>query len=178
MHRTPLRWHHTRSVNSVDPRFRAGREGAASVSTEQNRALVNRFIDEVLNKKNLAVTDEIAVEDFVELDPLPGQGPGREGLKQILSVLFTAFPDQQWTVEEQAAEGEKVWSRFTWRGTHQGEFLGIPPTSRAVTVKGMVIDRFVDGKWTESRILMDNLGMMQQLGVIPEPGQPEEPEPT
>jgi hypothetical protein len=80
--------------------------------------------------------------------------------------------------EEQAAEGEKVWSRFTWRGTHQGEFLGIPPTSRAVTVKGMVIDRFVDGKWTESRILMDNLGMMQQLGVIPEPGQPGEPEPT
>jgi predicted SnoaL-like aldol condensation-catalyzing enzyme len=77
------------------------------VSTEQNKALVNRFIDEVLNKKNLAVTDEIAVEDFVELDPLPGQGPGREGLKQILSVLFSAFPDQQWTVEEQAAEGER-----------------------------------------------------------------------
>ena len=56
--------------------------------------------------------------------------------------------------------------------------MGIPPTSRAVTVKGMVTDRFVDGKWTESRILMDNLGMMQQLGVIPEPGQPGEPEPT
>ena len=93
-------------------------------------------------------------------------------------MLFAAFPDQLWTLEEQAAEGEKVWSRFTWRGTHQGEFLGIPPTNRAVTVKGMVIDRFVDGKWTESRILMDNLGMMQQLGVIPEPGQPGEPEPT
>src|SRR5919112_224065 len=74
MRRTPLRWHHTCSVNSVDPPFRAGREGAASVSTEENKALVNRFMDEVLNKKNLAVTDEIAVEDFVELDPLPGQG--------------------------------------------------------------------------------------------------------
>jgi steroid delta-isomerase-like uncharacterized protein len=147
------------------------------VSTEENKALVNRFMDEVLNKKNLAVTDEIAVEDFVELDPLPGQGPGREGLKQILAVLFAAFPDQQWTLEEQAAEGEKVWSRFTWRGTHRGEFMGIPPTGRAVAVKGMVIDRFVDGKWTESRILMDNLGMMQQLGVIPAPGQPGEPEP-
>jgi hypothetical protein len=78
----------------------------------------------------------------------------------------------------QAAEGEKVWSRFTWRGTHQEEFTGIPPTSRAVTLNGMVIDGFVDGKWTESRILMDNLGMMQQLGVIPEPGQPGESEPT
>ena len=148
------------------------------MSTEENKALVNRFMDEVLNKKNLAVTDEITVEDFVELDPLPGQGPGREGLKQILAVLFTAFPDQLWTLEEQAAEGEKVWSRFTWRGTHRGEFMGIPPTGRAVTVKGMVIDRFVDGKWTESRILMDNLGMMQQLGVIPEPGQSEEPDPS
>jgi predicted ester cyclase len=93
-------------------------------------------------------------------------------------VLFAAFPDQLWTLEEQAAEGEKVWSGFTWRVTHRGEFMGIPPTGRAVAVKGMVIDRFVDGKWTESRILMDNLGMMQQLGVIPEPGQSGEPEPT
>ena len=102
------------------------------MSTEENKALVNRFMDEVLNKKNLAVTDEIAVEDFVELDPLPGQGPGREGLKQILAVIFAAFPDQLWTLEEQAAEGEKVWSRFTWRAPTEGSsWASLPLAERS-----------------------------------------------
>ena len=130
---------------------------------------MNRLMEEVLNKKNLAAADEIVAEDFVELDPLPGQEQGREGLKQILSMFFAAFPDLRWTVEEQIAEGDKVVSRFTWRGTHKGEFLGISPTGGQVTVKGVVIDRVVEGQFVESRILMDNLGMMQQLGVIPAP---------
>ncbi len=137
--------------------------------SEENKAIMNRFMDEVLNKKNLAAADEIVAEDFVELDPLPGQEQGREGLKQIIATLFAAFPDLRWTVEEQIAEGDKVVSRFTWRGTHKGEFMGIPPTNSQMMVKGVVIDRVVEGKFVESRILMDNLGMMQQLGVIPAP---------
>lgn len=137
--------------------------------SEENNAIMNRLMEEVLNKKNLAAADEIVAEDFVELDPLPGQEQGREGLKQILSMFFAAFPDLRWTVEEQIAEGDKVVSRFTWRGTHKGEFLGISPTGGQVTVKGVVIDRVVEGQFVESRILMDNLGMMQQLGVIPAP---------
>jgi steroid delta-isomerase-like uncharacterized protein len=137
--------------------------------SEENKAIMNRLMEEVLNKKNLAAADEIVAEDFVELDPLPGQEQGREGLKQILSMFFAAFPDLRWTVEEQIAEGDKVVSRFTWRGTHRGEFLGISPTGGQVTVKGVVIDRVVEGQFVESRILMDNLGMMQQLGVIPAP---------
>jgi steroid delta-isomerase-like uncharacterized protein len=137
--------------------------------SEENKAIMNRLMEEVLNKKNLAAADEIVAEDFVELDPLPGQEQGREGLKQILSMFFAAFPDLRWTVEEQIAEGDKVVSRFTWRGTHKGEFLGISPTGGQVTVKGVVIDRVVEGQFVESRILMDNLGMMQQLGVIPAP---------
>ena len=135
--------------------------------SEENKALINRFVEEVLNGKNLAVVDEIAAEDFAELDPLPGQQQGREGLKQVLAMFFAAFPDFRWTTEEQIAEGDKVVSRFIWSGTHQGDFMGIPSTGRQVTVKGMMIDRIVDGIWTESRILMDNLSMMQQLGVIP-----------
>lgn len=137
--------------------------------SEENNAIMNRLMEEVLNKKNLAAADEIVAEDFVELDPLPGQEQGREGLKQILSMFFAAFPDLRWTVEEQIDEGDKVVSRFTWRGTHKGEFLGISPTGGQVTVKGVVIDRVVEGQFVESRILMDNLGMMQQLGVIPAP---------
>jgi steroid delta-isomerase-like uncharacterized protein len=137
--------------------------------SEENKALINRFIEEVLNNKNLAAADEIVPDAFVELDPLPGQEPGREGLKRILAVIFAAFPDYRWTTEEQIAEGDKVVTRFTWRGTHRGEFMGVPPTGRQVAVKGVVIDRVVGGEWKDSRILMDDLGLMRQLGVAPAP---------
>jgi predicted ester cyclase len=80
--------------------------------------------------------------------------------------LFPAFPDQQWVTEEQVAEGAKVVSRFTFYGTHQGTFMG-SPTGRRVAVKGVVIDRVVGGKWKDSRLLMDNLALLQQLGVLP-----------
>ena len=119
------------------------------------------------NKQNLAAADEIVAEDFVELDPLPGQAQGREGLKQTLAMLFAAFPDLHWTTEEEAAEGDKHWSRFTWRGTHRGDFMAIPATGNQVVVNGVVIDRIVEGKMVDSRILMNDLSLMQQLGVIP-----------
>jgi steroid delta-isomerase-like uncharacterized protein len=139
------------------------------MSEEENRAVGRRFVDEVLNKQNLAALEELVVDDFVELDPLPGQEQGREGLKQILAMLFAAFPDLHWTTEEEAVEGDKLWSRFTWRGTHRGDFLGIPPTGNQVMVNGVVIDRFEEGKMVDSRILMNELSLMQQLGVIPPP---------
>jgi predicted ester cyclase len=127
-----------------------------------------RFGKEVLYEKNLSVVDEIAAEDFVELDPIPGQPPGRDGLKTFLAtVLFPAFPDQQWVTEEQVNDGDKVVSRFTLYGTHQGTFMGIPATGRRIAVKGVVIDRVVGGKWKDSRILLDNLGLLQQLGALP-----------
>jgi steroid delta-isomerase-like uncharacterized protein len=135
----------------------------------ENKAVVQRFIDEVLNQGKLETADEIVAEDFVELDPLPGQRQGRGGLKEIVALLRTAFPDMHWSVDETIAAGEKVVTRFTWTGTHKGDFLGIPATGRPVSVKGVVIDRIVGGKMTDSRILMDNFGMMQQLGVIPPP---------
>jgi steroid delta-isomerase-like uncharacterized protein len=136
---------------------------------EENKEIARRFVDEVLNQKNLAAADELVAEDFVELDPLPGQEQGREGLKQVLAMLFAAFPDLHWTTEEEAAEGDKHWSRFTWRGTHRGDFLGIPPTGNQVVVNGVVIDRIIEGKMVDSRILMNELSLMQQLGVIPPP---------
>jgi steroid delta-isomerase-like uncharacterized protein len=123
-----------------------------------------RFGVEVLNNKNLSAIDEIAAEDYVELDLPPGQAPGREGLKEFLAnVLFPAFPDHRWVTEEQITEGDKVVSRFTMYGTHRAAFLGIPATGRAIAVKGVVIDRVVNGKWKDSRLLMDNLSLLQQL---------------
>jgi hypothetical protein len=91
-------------------------------------------------QQNLAAIDEIAAEDYVELDLPPGQAPGREGLKPFLAtVLFPAFPDQRWVTEEQIAEGDKVVSRFTMYGTHRGDFMGIRATGRSIAVKGVVI---------------------------------------
>ena len=138
------------------------------------KEVIARFGEEVLHGRNLDAVDEIASEDFVEHDPAFGQQPGREGLKQTLAELFAAFPDQRWEDEEVIAEGEKVVTRFTFYGTHEGEFVGIPPTGNRVSVKGVVIDRVVNGRWTESRILMDDLSMMQQLGAVPPQEPPED----
>jgi steroid delta-isomerase-like uncharacterized protein len=139
------------------------------MSTVENKDVIRMFIQDVLNQGRLERADDLVIEDFVELDPLPGQSQGREGLKQVVGELRTAFPDMHWNVEEMIAEGEKVSTRFTWTGTQQAPFLGIPATGRQVVVKGVVIDRLVAGKMADSRILMDTLGMMQQLGAIPAP---------
>jgi steroid delta-isomerase-like uncharacterized protein len=137
---------------------------------EDNKQFMQRFVEEVINKKKLDAVNELVAEDFVEHIPFPGQGPGREGLKHALSIFLSAFPDLQWILEEQIAEGEKVVSRFTMTGTHRGEFLGIAPTGNPVNVWGVVIDVVRDDKFAESRIIMDTLGLMQQIGVIPSEG--------
>lgn len=137
---------------------------------QENIAVLDRFIEEVINQGNLDAADEIVEENFVELDPLPGQRQGREGLKEVIGMMRAAFPDIHWVADETIASGDKVVTRFTWTGTHHGPFLGIPATRNHVTVKGVVIDRLSSGKMADSRILMDSLGMMQQLGVIPTPG--------
>jgi steroid delta-isomerase-like uncharacterized protein len=132
-----------------------------------NIAVVTRFLEEVINQGRLEQADELVAVDFVELDPLPGQRQGRDGLKEVIGMMRAAFPDIHWVADETVAGGDKVVTRFTWTGTHRGTFLGVPATGRSVSVKGVVIDRLVGGKMTDSRILMDNLTMMQQLGVIP-----------
>jgi steroid delta-isomerase-like uncharacterized protein len=135
----------------------------------ENKNVIAAFVEEVINQGRLNRADHLVALDFVELDPLPGQQQGREGLKDVIRGMRAAFPDLHWVLDEVVAEGDKVVSRFTWTGTHRATFLGIPSTDRKVTVKGVVIDRLVDGKMADSRILMDSLGLMQQLGVLPTP---------
>jgi steroid delta-isomerase-like uncharacterized protein len=139
--------------------------------SDSNKAVIRAFLEDVINQGRLDRANDLVKEDFVELDPLPGQEQGREGLKAILQVLRSAFPDMHWVVKEMVAEGDKVVTRFVWTGTHHGSFLGIPATGRSVEVKGVVIDRLEDGKMADSRILMDTMSLMQQLGVIPAPPQ-------
>src|ERR1700731_1851211 len=134
----------------------------------ENKTVITSFVDEVINQGQLQRAGDLVAVDFLELDPLPGQQQGCEGLKQMIGAFRTAFPDIRWVIEEMIGEGEKVFSRFTWHGTHRGEFFGVPATGKQIRVKGMVVDRVVVGKMVESRILMDGLSMMRQLGVIPE----------
>ena len=129
--------------------------------------LVSQFIEEVLNEGNIEATGKYFHEDVVELVPLPGQGPGLSGLKEVLSGLRAAFNGMRWSIEEQIEEDDKVVTRFVWTGEHCAEFFGVPATGREVTVWGVVIDRFVDEKIKYTRIIMDGLGLMAQLGVFP-----------
>jgi steroid delta-isomerase-like uncharacterized protein len=137
--------------------------------SEDNKARIKEFIDRVLTAGEIDATGDYFHGDVVEEVPFPGQGPGLQGLKETLTRIPRAFPDSKWSVEEQTTEGNKVLTRFVRSGTHQGEFLGIPATNRAIRVWGMVIDRFENGKVKSTRILLDTLSMMQQLGVVPAP---------
>jgi steroid delta-isomerase-like uncharacterized protein len=140
------------------------------VSAEENKATQRRVYEEAFNQKNLDVLDELIASEFTEHNPNPGQPPGLEGLKQFLSSIHTAFPDLHVNVEDMVAEGDKVAARLRVRGTHQGEFTGIAPTGNQVTLTGIDIVRIAEGKVVEHWGNFDNLGMMRQLGAIPESG--------
>src|ERR1700759_4384769 len=113
-------------------------------TSENNKAVIRKFLEEVINQNRMDRADDLVVEDFVELDPLPGQTQGREGLKEVIRQIRTAFPDIRWTVDEMVGEADKVFSRFAWSGTHQGSFFGVPATGRRIAVKGMVVDRLAN----------------------------------
>jgi steroid delta-isomerase-like uncharacterized protein len=137
---------------------------------EDHAAVVRRFATEVITQGQMDLAAQFVWEDVVEQVPFPGQGPGLEGLKDTLRGMRAAFPDLNFSIEEQVSEGDKVASRFEWTGTHHGEFLGVPATGRQVRVWGIVIDRFEEGRIKETRIIMDIVGLMAQLGVFPPPG--------
>jgi steroid delta-isomerase-like uncharacterized protein len=136
------------------------------MTTISNCAVVKNFIEEGINLGGIDSIAQFVWEDVVEQVPFPGQGPGLEGLKDVLRGMRSAFPDLHFSVEEQIAEGDKVLTRFEWTGTHQSDFLGVPATGRPVKVWGMVVDRLQDGRIKDTRIIMDIFGLMMQLGAF------------
>ena len=141
------------------------------MATEQSKALISRFNEEVWNKGNLAVIDEVFAGDCVWHSAPPGMPANRDGLRQMIAGFRGAFSEARSTVDEQIAEGDKVAWRWTFEGKHTGELMGIPPTGRRVTFTGVSIDRIVGGRSVERRDSADMLGLMQQLGAIPAPAQ-------
>ena len=137
---------------------------------EDLKAVVRRQVEEIFVRGDLDVADEIIATDYVGHDPaLPEPTRGPEGVKQAATGYRTAFPDLTMTIEQQVAEGDTVVTRWTGRGTHEGELFGIAPTGKQVTVTGISVTRVVAGKMVEDHTNWDTFGMMQQLGVIPAP---------
>jgi steroid delta-isomerase-like uncharacterized protein len=142
------------------------------MSIEQNKASFRRMMEEALNQGNISLIDELVAPDVVEHEELPpGISADREGVKQMFTMLRSGFPDINATIGDIIAEGDKVVARSTWSGTHQGEFMGIPATGKRVSFGVIDIVRYADGKVVEHWGQMDNLGMLQQLGVVPAPGE-------
>ena len=144
------------------------------MSAEQNQAVARREIQELFNHTgNLDAADEIYAPDYVGHDPTSGDIRGVEGAKQYAAALRQAFPDLESTIEDQIAVGDKVVSRFSARGTHQGETEAFgPPTGKRVEITGITIERFEGGKIAEDWSEYNALGMLQQLGLIPEDAHP------
>ena len=138
----------------------------------ENKAAVRRLIKEVWNKGKLDAADELVAANYTAHDPTtPMPAPGREGMKMLATMYRTAFPDLQLTIDDIAAEGNKVTIRWTARGTHKAELMGIAATGKKVSVTGISIIRIANGKIAEEWLNWDALGMMQQLGAVAQVGQ-------
>jgi steroid delta-isomerase-like uncharacterized protein len=142
------------------------------MTSEEQKALVRRFWEEVFNHKRLERADAYVAQDYLDHGALPGQGPGLEGAKrQRWALYFVAIPDLHATIDDMVAEDDKVSVRFTVTGTQVGELMGVPPTGRRFDVGAMCIYRIVEGKVAEQWEQIDMLGLMRQLGAIPTPAQ-------
>ncbi len=139
-----------------------------ATTEEENKAQFRRTYEEMFNQGNLAVADELIAPDCINHEVPPGMNNrGPEAMRQVVMMLRTAFPDLHGTIEELVAEGDTVACRVSMSGTHLGSFMGIAPTGRSFRQAQMHFMRFRDGKGIEHRAVRDDLGMMQQLGVIP-----------
>lgn len=141
------------------------------MTTQKNKAVVRRYFDELFNKHNLSVIDEVFSHNYINnqhYDPNAGDViRGREAWKEVAKLFFAGFPDQRSKLEDIIAEGDKVVYRWKTEGTHQGPFLGIAPTNKKISIGGITIDRVENGKVVETWTSWDTLTLLKQLGVAP-----------
>jgi predicted ester cyclase len=140
------------------------------MSTEQNKALIRRLFEESDNRKGELPADRFA-PDYVYHFPASPEPLPYQGHVHMARMFYAAFPDLHHSIEDQIAEGDRVVTRITIRGTHQGELMGIAPTGKQIIVTAISIDRIVNSKIAEEWVNSDVLGMLQQLGAVPTPTQ-------
>ena len=137
--------------------------------SEQNKALARLLLEDDISRNDRAVAERIIHPDFFDHTNPPGMQHGLAGHNAIVALFHAAFPDQWWQIEDLIAEGDRVVARTTMRGTHDGDFFGIPATGRSVRLTGVHVMRIADGRIVEHWGNNDDLGLMRQLGAIPEP---------
>ena len=136
--------------------------------SSENKQVIRKLFNDLLNKGNLAVADEIIAPNHVNHDPAtPDTGKGPDGEKQIVTLYRNAFPDLQFKIDHMIDADDFVTTRYTSTGTHKGELRGIAATNKTIKVEGMAINRISRGRIAESWVIWDALGLMQQLGVVP-----------
>ena len=135
--------------------------------SEENKAVVRKFVEEVQTKGNLDAIEELLSADFKDNSPGPGVPPTREGIRMFFTAMRSGLPDMKATIHEQIAEGDKVVTRKTLTGTHQGVLMGVPPTGKTINLEVIDIVRVANGKLVEHWHQVDAMGVMQQLGMIP-----------
>lgn len=140
-----------------------------SMTTAANKAIVRLYKVDILNSRDVDALDDVVALDYLDHAAFPGQVPGREGLKQRVTILVNAL-DPQWTIHDTIADRDLVVVRWSLAGTHRGEFLGIPPTGKSLTMNGIDTYRIEDGKMAEHWNVVDMLAFYQQIGLIPAPG--------
>ncbi len=133
------------------------------MSITENKKIIERRVEEIWNQGKLATIDELIAPNLIS----NGQPVGREGFRQFVTAVRTAFPDIHFTVEDTLAEGDKVVIRYTGRGTQQGPFAGIPASGKQVQFAGIDIFRIANGQMTEEWLMYDQLGLLQQIGAMP-----------
>ena len=139
------------------------------MSAEESKATMHRYLG-VFEQGNIDLLDELLAPDYTNHSPAtPDLPTGPEGVKAVVSMFRSAMPDLRVVVEDMIAEGDKVATRYTLEGTHEGELFGVPPTGQRLSIKSITVERVSDGKIIEHWRVTDELGMMQQLGVIPAP---------
>lgn len=131
-----------------------------------NIALVRRLVEEVWNKGNMGVLGELVSDKYIGAHSLVGAVRGLEGLKQHVQVFRTAFPDLKLDIEDVGMTGDRVFVRWTGRGTHRGVFMGVAPTNNKGEIRGISINRFADGKLIENYDSFDSLALLQIMGVV------------
>jgi steroid delta-isomerase-like uncharacterized protein len=136
--------------------------------SEENKAIIRRFVEEAFNEGNLDVADEVYAPDFVSHESTGPVGRDPEYVKQFVGTYRGAFPDGHTTFEDVIAEGDRVAYRWSFRGTHRGELMGIPPTGKEVTITGITVERISGGRIEEEWNNFDRLGLLRQLGVVQE----------
>jgi steroid delta-isomerase-like uncharacterized protein len=142
------------------------------MGTQENKALARSFLEEVVNRGNMAVIDDLASPSFVDHSAPPGVPPTNEGFKTFITMFRAAFPDLHYTIDDEVAEGDRVVQRTTAHGTMRGDFQGMPASGKEATWSEIHITRFADGKAIEHWGVVDQLGMLSQLGFAQAPGQP------